>query len=158
MPLENFSDYLKTTKLNISDFNKEKDIQYPYFQSENFELIDLSLMKNIDFSILDDYMEDYLIDGDERPDTISIKLYGSSDYWWVNLVINQMSYYDLPLSEKSLKTLANDLYETEGIYSSVDNYYLVLKEVNDYKRKIKVIREDSLFSALRKLQNFMKSL
>ena len=156
MSLEIFSDYLEEIELDISQYNKDNNIKYNNKQPIVFNLKNLQSFSGIDFTELHEYCDNYFINNDDRFDKISNKIYETTTFWWLIPLINNISYYDMPLSEVKLKELALYLYENEYKYSSEDIYYEKLKEVNDLKREIKVIKSEYLYIILRKIYDFMK--
>jgi hypothetical protein len=157
MSLENFNDYFSTIELDISQYNKDNCIKYKNTQPIMFDMKNLQSMSSINISEMnDDLYDTYFINNNDRPDTISMKLYENVNFWWVNLLVNNITYYDMPLEESNLQDLAIYLYETEYKYSSVDIYYNKLKEINDMKREIKVIKPKYLYIILRKIYDYMK--
>jgi len=156
MGIEVFSDYLEEIELDISKFNKDNNIKYQNTQKINFKLKNLQSFSGIDFTEIHEYCDNYFINNNDRFDQISMKLYNSTLFWWLIPLINNISYYDMPLSEVKLSELALYLYENEYKYSSKDVYYEKLKEVNNLKREIKVIKSEYLYIILRKIYDFMK--
>jgi len=110
---------------------------------------------------------DYVVQDGERPDTVATKLYGSPDFTWVVLIMNNfLTLFDWPLTEYEFNRFIDAKYGSRAnaqavkIYTTSDQkyvdeatYYLldagdqgsirsgwedeVLK--NEAKRKIKVL-------------------
>ena len=60
----------------------------------------------------------FVIGGEEyRPDSISYKIYGNHQYWWVIMSFNEISDVNLLVSGKSIKYPA--LTDLEDIYFSL---------------------------------------
>lgn len=58
---------------------------------------------------------DYIIPGNDRPDTVARKVYGSANYTWIVLVLNNiMSLFDWPLSIDEFNAYITDKYTTIG--------------------------------------------
>jgi len=90
---------------------------------------------NEDFSALSEYN----VANGETPETVSYKLYGTVDYYWIILLVNNIKdrYYDWPLNEQQFETYVNGKYanplaahhyeitQTSGPTSSVDDSHLV---------------------------------
>jgi len=155
MGIENFSDYYDKVDLDISQFNDDNNIKYSNIQPVEFTLVSLYNFIDVNLTDILELCDEYAINDEERPDTISQKLYGSEDLWWVSLLINRISYYDFPLSETNLNTLSEYLYEQEYKFNSPDIYYNYLKEINDLKRNISVIKEEYLYILLRKIFEYV---
>ncbi len=149
MPIELFSDYFNTVTLDISEFNEDNSIEYNNVQPVAFELKSLYNFLNIDFDDYEGYYEDYTLDDNDRPDLLAKRLYGNENLWWLLLTINRISWYDLPLKDETLFEMAEALFDSEYKYSSVNKYYEVLKEINEEKRKIKIIKKQYLYLVLR---------
>lgn len=149
--ISNFDSYLKLLTLDVSKFNDDNNIEYSNVQLIQFELNTLYNFMNYDFDLLEDFYEDYTLDDNDRPDLLAKRLYEDENLWWVILVINKISYYDLPLTDEKLYELATYLFETEYKYSSIAIYYEVLKEINEAKRKIKIIQPQNLYLILRQI-------
>ena len=62
--------------------------------------------------ILDKYD---LTDG-EKPEDVAFKIYGSVDYYWVVLLVNNVvdRYYDWPMGFQEFEDYVNDKYEEPG--------------------------------------------
>jgi len=69
----------------------------------------------------------YTIGDSERPDSVSYKLYGTTDYYWTFFLINQNlinAYNDWPKNSSSLKEFAEEKYPNfAGISSVVSNSF-----------------------------------
>lgn len=71
---------------------------------------------------------DYIIADDERPDTVSMKLYNTVSYTWIILVVNNiLSLYDWPLTETEMASYLRSKYgslaaarEGTPYYSTID--------------------------------------
>lgn len=155
--IEKLDSYFKSIELDISQYNNDNNIKYTNIQPITFQLKDLYNFTNLIFNDnIDEYLEDYIINEEERPDIIAQKLYGIIDLWWINLLINNISYYDFPLTDDKISEMAEYLYVNEAKYSSVDSYKKVLTDINDKKRLIKVVKEDYVYIILRDVYEFLK--
>lgn len=109
----------------------------------------------------------YVIQDGERPDSVATKVYGSPDFTWVILIVNNiMSLYDWPLTEAEFNRYIVEKYgsqatataqqfylTTDGQYVDRVTYYLLPPETqgsvrsawedeiikNEAKRQIRVI-------------------
>lgn len=113
---------------------------------------------------------EYVIQEGERPDTIAEKLYGSVDYTWVILIVNNiLSLYDWPLTYSEFNAYLTSKYGSiQAAEAGIKTYYTIDgiqvdaitynilppnrrgdirtpydEEValNDAKRRIKVVRQ-----------------
>lgn len=111
---------------------------------------------------------DYVIQDGDRPDTVADRVYGSVDYTWVILLVNNIfSLFDWPLTQDQFNDYITEKYgslttaNTTLIYKTVDGYkidytsWLELdaslrdlvptnayddeQTVNEAKRRIKVV-------------------
>jgi hypothetical protein len=113
-----------------------------------------NLFFRLDITNIDkDYTRIYRINGESRLDLISQELYGTTDYWWIIALINNIHdiIFDLPLNEELLKQVATD--RTLAVYPALTSpgalaYWteqveeLVLE--NDEKRLINVISQQHI--------------
>ena len=74
---------------------------------------------------------DYIITDGERPDTVATKVYGSADYTWVVLIVNNiMTLYDWPLTSVEFDRFIVDKYnsipaaQATPVYKTNDGYYV----------------------------------
>ena len=58
-------------------------------------------------------LEDYDVTDGERPETVAYKMYGSTDFFWVVCMINDIEnpYYDWPLSNLQFENYMKDKYD-----------------------------------------------
>lgn len=80
---------------------------------------------------------DYLVTDGERPDTVAYKLYGSVDYTWIILMLNNvMSLFDWPLTNDEFNDFLIEKYgsieasQAEFVYQTVDGYYVDIDTYN----------------------------
>ena len=141
-------DYNKTHTIDLSDYFKKYSVINPAIQLPEIQISQLYNYKSIADKIdISEYTTDYILSTNDRPDTLSMKLYDTQNYWWVNMSINDMSYYDFPLSDSSINTLANYLYTTERAFS-LATYIKYIEIENNTKRNIKIIESDKLLNFL----------
>lgn len=74
---------------------------------------------------------DYVVEDGERPDSVATRVYGSPDYTWVVLLVNNiMTLYDWPLSSREFDRFIVDKYgsvsaaQATPVYKTSDGYYL----------------------------------
>jgi hypothetical protein len=74
---------------------------------------------------------DYVIQDDERPDTVSVNLYGTPDYTWVVLLLNNIfTLFDWPLTNDEFMKYIVEKYgsvtqaQTTILYRTFDLYYV----------------------------------
>lgn len=72
---------------------------------------------------------DYVIGDGERPDSVAYKLYGSTGYTWLILVVNNIIWlYDWPLTPQQFNDYIMGKYgsvaaaQAQTIYTTVDGY------------------------------------
>lgn len=112
---------------------------------------------------------DYIVEGEDRPDSVATKVYGGPQYTWVVLVVNNiLSLYDWPLTTREFDAFIKEKYgstmnaenlSNNPVYFTADGYevdattWLTLAEMqgnvmsrydyelarNEAKRRIKVI-------------------
>lgn len=84
-------------------------------------------------------LAEYEVQSGETPEMTSYKLYGTVDYYWVILLVNNVKdrYYDWPLSEQQFEEYVNSKYsnplathhyeitQTSGPTNSVDDSHLI---------------------------------
>ena len=71
---------------------------------------------------------DYIIADEERPDTVSMKLYGTVNYTWIILVLNNiLSLYDWPLSEEEMVNYLRSKYGSLAAARQGTPYYYTVE-------------------------------
>ena len=119
----------KTYFRNVPDFNYVSRQEGEKNISEYLRVKNLFKRVKINESLFNDltYFTKYKIIGDERPDQVAYKIYGTQDYDWIvllsNNIINVQSEW--PLSNESFEN-----YMTNK-YGSIDKFY----EVHHYETK-----------------------
>jgi len=75
----------------MSFFRQFPKIQYDFFnRGVKYEIVDFFRYVNADLAMLDDVSvySYYKVENGERPDVVSMKLYGTPDYYWTFFIIN----------------------------------------------------------------------
>lgn len=74
---------------------------------------------------------DYTVQDGERPDTVSMNVYGTADYTWIILMLNSIfSLYDWPLNTDEFTNYIIERYgsvanaQTTYVYQTVDDYFI----------------------------------
>jgi hypothetical protein len=87
-------------------FQFQRVIPYTFDSSSDVSIVDITQHAKV-AERLGQYtsaLYDYVIADDERPDTVARKVYGSVDYTWLILLINNIfTLYDWPLSNQELE-------------------------------------------------------
>ena len=113
----------------------------------------------------------YQIIAGETPERVSYKLYGSVDYYWTILMMNNIKdrYYDWPLSNQQFEAYVNGKYsnpngvhhyeitQTSGPTSSLDNSHVIevnsdtsgAVAVSNYTYELRLQDKKSLINVLR---------
>jgi hypothetical protein len=91
--------------------------------------VHVRLMEKVRQSIT--VLYNYQIEDDERPDTVSVNLYGTPDYTWVILLVNQFfTLFDWPLTNDEFNAYIIEKYGSVATalallrYRTWDNYYV----------------------------------
>lgn len=122
----------------MSYFRELPNVEYENFLDDSTGSQSYILMKNIfvrgklrdDLQNVFTIFNKYIISGDERPDQIAEKLYGTTDLDWVILTVANIINYqnEYPLSSQQLYDYTNKKYGPENINKV--NYYQT-REVKD---------------------------
>jgi hypothetical protein len=135
------TEYLKN--LSVSGYNYRFGSMQPVVTTLknlfiHYEVV-LEFKKNLDAII------HYIIPEDYSIDKISYDLYGTTDYWWIIYVFNNIKnpWLEWPFCQEQLTTLTDLLYNEEGKYSR-PTYYKFLHEENEIKKNIIVLKEYAL--------------
>jgi len=119
----------KTYFRNVPDFNYVSRLEGEKNISEYLRVKNLFKRVKINESLFNDltYFTKYKIIGDERPDQVAYKIYGTQDYDWIVLLSNNIMNIqsEWPLSNESFEN-----YMTNK-YGSIDKFY----EVHHYETK-----------------------
>jgi hypothetical protein len=115
----------------MSYFRKIPDLLYPTLRNERTSSKDYTLIKNLfkRAKIRDDLIniftafERYKIVGDDRPDTVSQKIYGDSFYDWLILLTNEIQNIrtDWPMSQSDLNNYITEKYTPQEL-SQIHHY------------------------------------
>jgi hypothetical protein len=128
---------------------------------------------------------DYVIQNDDRPDTVSVNLYGTPDYTWIVLMLNNIfSLYDWPLTNDEFDSYIVERYGSVTAakallrYRTFDNYYVdedtwdaltvaqrglaqttydFEVEANDAKRRLRVVPAEFVAPLAKELKKVMNS-
>jgi hypothetical protein len=72
---------------------------------------------------------DYIVSDEERPDTVSVRLYGTPTFTWSILLVNNIqSLYDWPLSTDELKDYLISKYGSLANARSGTRYYYTIEK------------------------------
>lgn len=99
-------------------------------------------LQNFDYSDEEDFLEPYIISEGETPEEVSYKYYGTTDYWWIILIVNQVKdvFYDWPMSNSELREYSEEMLK---LYPDDPQYEIEnLIEENDNKRFINLLKEE----------------
>lgn len=123
----------KTYFRNVPDFNYVSRLEGEKNISEYLRVKNLFKRVKISENLFNDltYFTKYKVIGDERPDQVAYKIYGTQDYDWIvllsNNIVNVQSEW--PLSNESFNNYMIDKYGSEENFSTVHHYET--KEVKD---------------------------
>ena len=119
----------KTYFRNVPDFNYVSRLEGEKNISEYLRVKNLFKRVKLDESLFNDltYFTKYKIIGDERPDQVAYKIYGTQDYDWIVLLGNNI------VNVQSEWPLSNESFEKYMFskYGSIDKFY----EVHHYETK-----------------------
>ena len=112
-------------------FQRFPTIQYDIYGNGNtLELIDISRTVRIKPEIKDDIIlyTHYVIQDGERPDNVSMKLYGSQEYYWTFFMVNDNLiniHEDWPLSREELDNKVQMKYSGNVLktFDDISNLY-----------------------------------
>jgi len=101
-----------------------------------------------------DFFEEYFISSSKTPDQISYDVYGDASYYWIPIVINHIknTFYDFPLSDAEVKSIARQKAIAANDLSNFIKYYYAEEELNNAKRNIYIVKPSMLFRFLSLLQ------
>lgn len=124
----NLTEYL--TRFNIEFSNKQPIVVTMKNIFERIKIID-------EFKLNATFFTKYTISDDEQIYNTAFNTYGSTDYWWVIAIFNDIKnpFFDWVLTAEQLNNLAYKLSTTEKKYSK-DTYYELLFVANEAKRNI----------------------
>lgn len=169
----------------MSYFDKFNDIFY------SFDGVGLLTVKDITFNVrplkavIDNYtlFEEYTIQDGDSPHIVSERVYGTPDYHWTIMLINEMYHYlnDWPMSDSQLEEYVKSKYGEDHMYDihqiygrehwvnsnniiidpptigNSDAYsvsnYEYETQINDAKRKIRIIHPSLIGKFVTDLEN-----
>ena len=123
----------KTYFRNIPDFNYVSRLEGQKNISEYTRVKNLFRRVKIREDLFNElsYFTKYKIIGDERPDQVAYKIYGTQDYDWIVLLSNNILNVqsEWPLSDESFNNYMINKYGSEDNFYTVRHY--VTKEIKD---------------------------
>jgi len=123
----------KTYFRNVPDFNYVSRLEGQKNISEYTRVKNLFKRVKIREDLFNElsYFTKYKIIGDERPDQVAYKIYGTQDYDWIVLLSNNILNVqsEWPLSDESFNNYMIDKYGSEDNFYTVRHY--VTKEIKD---------------------------
>lgn len=123
----------KTYFRNVPDFNYVSRLEGQKNISEYTRVKNLFKRVKIREDLFNElsYFTKYKIIGDERPDQVAYKIYGTQDYDWIVLLSNNILNVqsEWPLSDESFNNYMIDKYGSEDNFYTVHHY--VTKEIKD---------------------------
>jgi len=133
---------------NFDYVNRLKDNQTisAYIQTKN--LFKRGILREDIFTNLS-YFTKYTIVGDERPDNIANKIYGSQYYDWIVLLSNNIINYqdEWPLSQKSFENYLDTKYVTQQKLYEINHYETIeVKDLSGFTIVPKGLQVDKNFS------------
>jgi hypothetical protein len=133
---------------NFEYVNRLKDNQTisAYIQTKN--LFKRGILREDIFTNLS-YFTKYTIVGDERPDNIANKIYGSQYYDWIVLLSNNIINYqdEWPLSQKSFENYLDTKYVTQQKLYEINHYETIeVKDLSGFTIVPKGLQVDKNFS------------
>ena len=133
---------------------------FTLYQKIDYKVSDYDIITGIDITSsikIKEYLkrysavayQPYVITDGERPDQVSSKLYGTPDYSWIVMLVNEMYsiYDDWPRSSQAFKNYIIEKYGSIG-YAQI-NY----KYYNNYDDEIDLTSYNLLASSDRKIES-----
>jgi hypothetical protein len=73
----------------------------------------------------------------ELVEQVSYKMYDTTDFWWIVYLFNNITnpFEQWPMPQERVNTLANTMYNEEGLYSA-QTYYNMVFTLNEDRRQI----------------------
>ena len=101
-------------------------------------------LQNYDYDNDSEFMIEYTVSNGETPESVSNKYYGTTEYWWIVMMVNNIKdvFYDWPMSMEEIKAYATEMQKLFPTDSQYDTSTLILE--NDNKRFIKILKEEYL--------------
>ncbi len=125
-------------------FRQLPNLDYPSLANDRTSAYDYNQVKNIfkravlREDIIDSYFqfEQYLIEGDDRPDNVASKVYGDANLDWVVLTTNNVINVrdEWPMSQNDLQNYLTNKYTTTEL--SYVHHYETLKIVDSSQKLI----------------------
>lgn len=86
------------------------------------------------------YFEKYSIPGDDKPYNVSHTIYGTPDYEWVILLLNDITnvYTQWPLSQREFEAYIHEKYISNGINAELNTHHWETREVRNLRGDIVV--------------------
>jgi hypothetical protein len=148
-----FFDNFKKVEYDFSDYLKELGIKFSNFQNVKCEFSVLNVNKMlpiIDKYILDNNnISEYELKVTDTLFSVANDIYGDEDSWWLILYMNNMTGFDLPMTNSEINEIAEILFVNDKIYSSKKVYFDIIYEYVESKKKIKIIKSDKFNEIMR---------
>lgn len=123
----------KTYFRNVPDFNYVSRLEGQKNISDYIRVKNLFKRVKINESLFNEltYFTKYKIIGDERPDQVAYKIYGTQDYDWIVLLSNNILNVqsEWPLSNEAFEKYMTEKYGSEDKFHAVHHYET--KEITD---------------------------
>lgn len=123
----------KTYFRNIPDFNYVSRLEGQKNISEYIRVKNIFKRVKVREDLFNElsYFTKYKIIGDERPDQVAYKIYGTQNYDWIVLLSNNILNVqsEWPLSNESFNNYMFNKYESEDNFSKIHHYET--KEIKD---------------------------
>lgn len=146
----NYFDQYSDIEIDLTSFLKSMPVSSVNYTLNNVQPVKATI-KNLftKFQIVMDYKNNlnfilnYKVEDDEFMENVSYKVYGSTDYWWIVAVFNDVKepFKDWPLTQNQLISIATKLYEQERKYS-FSTYLDFMSANNEIKRDIILPKND----------------
>lgn len=151
-----YFDLFKKYNFDLTDYIKEQNIKFDYYQPVSLEMPELCSLKNWKSVIDDEWLSNYIVPRDSRLDKIAYNLYENPNMWWVILLVNDINNpFDWILSDDEIMELANVLSLSENTYPLRVYQNLLFDYYND-RRNIKIIKPEYLTNFIQALKNKAK--
>lgn len=128
----------KTYFRNVPDFNYVSRLEGEKNISEYLRVKNLFKRVRINEDLFNEltYFTKYKVVGDERPDQVAYKIYGTQDYDWIVLLSNNIVNFqsEWPLSNESFEKYMFSKYGSEDKFYTVHHYET--KEIADSNGRI----------------------
>lgn len=113
----------------------------------------INIFRSIDFDIIknSEFLEDYIIQDGETPESIAADKYGSDSYAWIIMIVNSIHnrFFNFPLTDALIQK-----YQADMLYMGYTQQEIIDFETNnDASRYIKILKPTLLQTLLFKLQD-----